>query len=133
MSWAKQQDRAGSAPQRGLSQFPHTHPHTPQSSHGTAPSLEAVTPRGTSGLTLHSSPGPMTPSLLPGQPPLSYWLAEAMSSPTKGIVLVFAWSHRPVQASDWLVCAQHQPIEVCVWCCPFSDITLMVWVGNTTS
>lgn len=133
-SWVKQWGRAGSAPQRGLSISSHTHTHPPQSSHGTAPSLEAVTPRGTPGLSLHSSPGPMTPSLLPGQLPLSPWFAGAMGSPTRGtVVLVFAWSHQPVQASDWLACPPHQPLEVCVWCCSFPDITLMEWVGNTTS
>lgn len=110
---------------KGLSQFPHKPPHTPQSSDGTAPSLEAVTPRGTPGLSLHSSPGPLTPSLLPSQLPLSHWLADAMSSPTQGTVMVFAWSHQPVQASDWLACHPHQLLEVCVWCCPFPDITLM--------
>lgn len=111
-----------------------THTPTPQSSHGTALSLEAVTPCGTPGLSLHSSPGPMTPSLFPGQLPLSHWLADAMSSPTQGtVVLVFSWSHQPAQASHWLACPPHQPLDVCVWCCPFPDITLMKWVGNTTT
>lgn len=108
--------------------------HTPRSSHGTAPSLEAVTPHGTPGLSLHFSRGSMTPSLLPGQLPLSHWLADAMTSPTQGtVILVFAWSHQPVQASDWLASPPHHLLEVCVWCCPFPDITLMEWVGNTPS
>ena len=66
-------------------------PSPVQSPCGTAPSLEVVTPRGTLGLSPHSSCGPVTPTLLRGHLPLSHRFADArvpaVSAASRGMVV----------------------------------------------
>lgn len=118
-----------------------------QSPCGAAPSLEAVTPRGTPGLSPHSSPGPLDPFPPPWPSPFVSLISRC-SGPSRECPhprdsrpgFVQGLTNQPRLQTGWRVLRTNHPVlEVCVWCCPFPDVTLAVsmegsmeWVGDIT-